>query len=169
MPHGGPSFDQWSELELEFQESDVSPGQTDVKQGKFVECISPAKGYYRETYKSQNLNPISQTLKFNLRMGRVCEQNFWYHVAAFFIPFRLICNISCSEKLNFYLLTPDPWVLREGVWVRIICCHVAAFLILFNLICSMIIFWNSCLLTYWPGQVYWGLWAKYLLPCCCIS
>ena len=50
---------------LEFQESDVSPGKTDVKEGKFVEFISPVK-FFRETYKSQNINPISQTPKFTL-------------------------------------------------------------------------------------------------------
>ena len=46
---------------LEFRESDVSPGKTDVKQGKFVEFISRAKLINRETYKSQNINPISPT------------------------------------------------------------------------------------------------------------
>ena len=35
--------------QLEFQESDVSPGKTEVKQSKFVEFISPAKCYFRET------------------------------------------------------------------------------------------------------------------------
>ena len=48
---------------LEFRELDVSPGKAEVKQGKFVEFISPAKGYFRETYKSQNINTISQTPK----------------------------------------------------------------------------------------------------------
>ena len=51
---------------VEFRESDVSPGKTDVKQGKFVEFISPAKGYFRETYKSQNINVIYPTPKFTL-------------------------------------------------------------------------------------------------------
>ena len=37
---------------LEFRKSDVSPGKTEVKQGKFVKFICPAKGYFRETYKS---------------------------------------------------------------------------------------------------------------------
>ena len=41
---------------LEFRESDVSPGQTEVNQGKFVEFIFWAKGYFRETYKWQNIN-----------------------------------------------------------------------------------------------------------------
>ena len=50
----------------EFRESDVSPGKTEVKQGKFVQFISPVKGYFRETYKSQNINPISLTPKFTL-------------------------------------------------------------------------------------------------------
>ena len=40
------------------------PGRTEVKQGKFVEYIFPAKGNFRETNKSQNINPISPTPKF---------------------------------------------------------------------------------------------------------
>ena len=51
---------------LEFRESDVTPGTTEIKQGKFVEFISPAKGFFRETYKSQNINTISPTPKFDL-------------------------------------------------------------------------------------------------------
>ena len=34
--------------DIEFRESDVSPGRTEVKQEKFVEYIFPAKGYLRE-------------------------------------------------------------------------------------------------------------------------
>ena len=51
---------------LEFRESDVSPGKTEVKQNKFVEFISPGKGYFRETYKSQNIKHITPTPKFTL-------------------------------------------------------------------------------------------------------
>ena len=36
--------------DIEFRESDVSPGRTEVKQGKY---IFPTKGYFRETNKSQ--------------------------------------------------------------------------------------------------------------------
>ena len=50
--------------DIEFRESDVSPGRTEVKQGKFVEYIFLAKGYFRETNKSKNINPISPTPKF---------------------------------------------------------------------------------------------------------
>ena len=59
-------FCEWSEKRLECQESDVSPGKTEVKQGKFVKFISPVKVYFRETYKSQNINPISPTPNFTL-------------------------------------------------------------------------------------------------------
>ena len=48
--------------DIEFRELDVSPDRTEVKQGKFVEYNFPAKGYFRETNKSQNINPISPTL-----------------------------------------------------------------------------------------------------------
>ena len=43
----------------------MSPGKTEVKQGKFVEYIFPGKGYFRETNQSQNINPISPAPKFN--------------------------------------------------------------------------------------------------------
>ena len=45
-------------------------GKTEVKQGKFVECVSPAKGYFRETYKSQNITSISPTPKVTLGIIR---------------------------------------------------------------------------------------------------
>ena len=51
---------------LEFQESDVSPAKTEVKQNKFVEFISQAKGYFRETHKSQNIKHISPTPKLTI-------------------------------------------------------------------------------------------------------
>ena len=50
--------------DIEFKELDVSPGRTEVKQENIVEYIFPAKGYFRETNKSQNINPISPTPKF---------------------------------------------------------------------------------------------------------
>ena len=60
---------KWNESilgKLEFRESDVSPGKSEVKQGKSIEFISPVRGYFWETYKSQNINPISPTPKFTL-------------------------------------------------------------------------------------------------------
>ena len=51
-------------FDIELRESDVSPGRTEVKQGKFVEYIFQVKGYFRETDKSQNINPIFPTPKF---------------------------------------------------------------------------------------------------------
>ena len=56
---------------LEFRESDVSSGKTEVKQGKFVKFISPVKVFLRETYKSQNINPISPTPKFTLVIKQI--------------------------------------------------------------------------------------------------
>ena len=44
----------------------MSPGKTEVKQGKFVEFKSPAKVYLRETYKLKEINPVSPTPKFTL-------------------------------------------------------------------------------------------------------
>ena len=47
------------------------PGKTEVKQGKFGEYIFFAKGYFRETYKSQNINPTSPTPKFTLGIMQI--------------------------------------------------------------------------------------------------
>ena len=58
------TFDVSALYDIDFPESDVSPGRTEVKQGKFVEYIFAAKGSFRETNKSQNINPISPTPKF---------------------------------------------------------------------------------------------------------
>ena len=52
--------------QLEYRELDVLPAKTEVKQGKSVQFISPANDYFRETYKSQNISPISPTPKFTL-------------------------------------------------------------------------------------------------------
>ena len=50
--------------DIELRQSDVSPGRTEIKQGKFAKYIFKAKGYFRETNKSQNINLISPTPKF---------------------------------------------------------------------------------------------------------
>ena len=62
----------------------MSPGKTEVKQGKFDEFISLAKGYFRETHKSLSGGLWAKDL---------------HHVAAFVIPFNLTC--TCSEKDKF--------------------------------------------------------------------
>ena len=53
--------------------------------------------------------------------GGVCGQNICYNVAAFLIPFNLICNMTVFLKSEH----------------NIICYHVSAFVITFNLICIM--------------------------------
>ena len=58
-------------IKLEFRESDVSPGKTEVKQGKFVEFISLDEGYFLEKCKSQNINPISPNPKFTLGLIQI--------------------------------------------------------------------------------------------------
>ena len=52
--------------QLEFRELDVSPGNTEVKQGNFIEFICPNEGYFREMCKSQNIDLIFPTPKSNL-------------------------------------------------------------------------------------------------------
>ena len=42
----------------------MSPGKTEVKHSSFVDFLSLAKGYFRDIYKSQNINPIFRTSKF---------------------------------------------------------------------------------------------------------
>ena len=83
--------------ELEFQELDVSPGKTEVKQGKFVEFISPAKGYLRETYQSQNLNPISPTPKFTLGIIQIKVKCLSASFQCLVKKNKHICTISISD------------------------------------------------------------------------
>ena len=61
--------------DIDFRESDVSLDRTEVKQGKFVEYIFPAKGYFRETNNSQNINPISPTPKFTVGIIQIKVKN----------------------------------------------------------------------------------------------
>ena len=91
-----------------------------VKQGKFVEFIFPAKGYFSETYKSQKINPIIPTPYVTLGIIQIkvktLSTNFQWVVK------NRICTISisgfnltqmlgvcvrskCLKKLNFDLLT----------------------------------------------------------------
>ena len=86
-----------SKQTLEFRESDVSPGQTDVKQGKFVEFISQAKGYFKETYKSQNINPISP-----ISQRCVYGQSVCFYDSPYIFPLNLICSMTTYRF--FYLL-----------------------------------------------------------------
>ena len=57
--------------DIELRKLDVSPGKTEVKQGKFVVNIFPAKGYFRDTNKSQNINPIPPTPKFTFAIIQI--------------------------------------------------------------------------------------------------
>ena len=54
----------------------MSPGKTEVKQGKFVEFISQAKGYFREIHKSQNINPISPAPSFTLDIIQIIVKTY---------------------------------------------------------------------------------------------
>ena len=92
--------------------------------------------------------------------GGVCRQNIFYHVAAFLIPFNLICNITVFWKswiLTFWLQPGGPGMEAgggggggKGVCWQNICHHAAAFVIPFNLICNMTVFWKSWILTLIP-------------------
>ena len=104
----------------------MSPGNTDIKQGKFVEFISPAKGYFREMYKSQNINPIFPTPKFTLGIIQIIFQvqvlssikNKLISTISTFQPdpeVRGVCVKSKFLLLPFYLLTQSTISLRVRV------------------------------------------------------
>ena len=76
--------------------SDVSPGKTEVEQGKSVEFISTSKGYFRVTCKSQNLNTASTTPKFTVGIIQIEVKS----LSTSSIKNKLICAISISD---FYL------------------------------------------------------------------
>ena len=102
--------------------------------------------------------------------GGLREENICYHVAAYLIPFNLICNMTFWKrwKLTFW---PYPLGKGMGFWGQNICNNVAAFVIPFNLIYNMTKFFknlNFDLVTPTHDSER-GLWAKYLLSCCCNS
>ena len=82
-------------IKLGFRKSDLSPGLTEVKQGKFVEFISWAKGYFRETYKSQKINPISPTPKFGIIQIKVISVSTSFQRSVQYN--KIICTISISD------------------------------------------------------------------------
>ena len=84
--------------ELEFRESDVSPGETEVKQGQFVEYISLAKGYFRKTNKSQNINPISPTPKLILGIIQI-------KVISISTSFQWLVQYQINLSVQFQYLT----------------------------------------------------------------
>ena len=59
----------------------------------FVKFLSPAKGYFRETYKSQNINPFSATPKFTLDIIQIKVKS----LSTSSIKNKLICTISISD------------------------------------------------------------------------
>ena len=94
----------------------MSPGQTEVKQGKFVEFISRVKGYFREAYKLQNIYPISPTPKSTLgRRGLSLRANYLLPCCCIhdFISFDMQHD-HVLKKLTIDILTPYPRVLEGG-------------------------------------------------------
>ena len=76
----------------------MSPGKTEVQQGKFIYL---EKGYFRETYKSQNINPISPTPKFTLGIIQIkiksLSTNFYWLVQYkinLFVQFQYLISIA---------------------------------------------------------------------------
>ena len=76
-------------LQREFRESDVLPDKTEVKLGKLGKFISPANGYFTETYKSQNINPISPTPKFTLSIIQIKVKTY-----------QLVFSGKVNKKIN---------------------------------------------------------------------
>ena len=75
----------------------------------------------------------------------VCRLNICYKVAAFVIPFNVICNnMTMLMIFLFCLFDPTNRVGggggRGGVCGQNNCYHAAAFMIPFNLICNVTMF-----------------------------
>ena len=75
----------------------MSPGKTVVKQGKFVKFISQAKVIFRETFISNNINPISPTPKFTLGIIQIKVKSLSTSFQCFFQYNELICTILISD------------------------------------------------------------------------
>ena len=160
---------------LEFHESDVSPGQTEVKQSKFVKFISQMKSYFRETYKSQNIYPIFPTPKFALGKGVSASKLFVTMLLHSCFPLIWYATWPCSDKteiLIFWPLTLGLWRRREGV-----CVQKFATMLLHSWF-PLIWYANwpcSEKVEFWPidpiPRFFWGgrgiCRQNMLLPCCC--
>ena len=106
--------------------------------------------------------------------GRVCGQNICYHVAAFVIPFNLICNMTLfwkSKTLTFWPLGSGTCVWG-GVCGENICyhvCYISWFQVIWYatwLRSEKVEFWPVNRIPRVGGQG--DLWTKYLVPCYCI-
>ena len=73
------------------------PGKTEVKQGKFVEFISAVKGYFIETYESQDIIPFSPTPKFNFGIMQIKVKSLSPSFQCLVKKKKLICTISISD------------------------------------------------------------------------
>ena len=132
--------------DIEFRESYVSPGRTEVKQGKFVEYIFQAKGYFRETNKSENINPISPTPEFTFGIIQIKVKSL--RGRGLRVKYLLQCCCICDSPLFdmqhdhvLNKLTFDHRVRGAGRGdLRPKYLHVAGFAILFNLICNITMF-----------------------------
>ena len=58
----------------------MSPGKTEVKQGKFVEFISPAKGYFRGIYLSKALTCMKIFLNKQKLLFFIKETDTFGHI-----------------------------------------------------------------------------------------
>ena len=54
----------------------------------------PGEGYFRETYKTQSIKPISHTTQ-----GCVQGQSVCFYVSLYFFPLNLICNMTTFRYL----------------------------------------------------------------------
>ena len=114
----------------------MPPGKTKVKQGKFTDFISKEmKDYFREMCKSQNINLISPTLKFNLGIIQ-------------FI-FKILSTIVVLSSLKIYLSVQFQYLTfqldqESGVCVRskFFFLYVGLYFFPFNLICNYTTFRN---------------------------
>ena len=87
------------------------------------------------------------------------------HVAAFTIPFNLICNMPYSEKKILF----DPTPKGGGLLTIIAAMLLAAFVVLISLLCSIDNVLKKLKFDPTPrvgGGI--GLLEKYILPRCCV-
>ena len=110
----------------------MSLGLTEVKQGKFIEFIPPDKGHFRQTCKSQSINPIAPTPKFNLGIIQITIKSISTIIVLIYSLIKQNIRIC---KISIVHLQPDSEV--RGV------CKVKVFfasVFPFNLICNMTTF-----------------------------
>ena len=127
------------------------PGVEGVFKDIICSCMSLCSRFHINSYATW---PCSETVEFwafdPIPQDRgIFRKYICYHVAAFVIPFNLICIMTMFWKSWALTFWPNPQG-RVGSAGKDIYYHVVACVIPLNLICNITMIWKSWILTFRP-------------------